>query len=292
MFSKKDGFAGQESIVIPRNILEWVENNKLINGLYITDVGYYPNARYHFRSRKEGADEHILIYVLEGHGTISINSKKQFIRPNQFIIIPREIPHWYRSDSEIPWTIYWVHFKGVRSGFIADIASRVNTIEPSKISRIKDRIHLFNEIIENLSLGFSHSNLEYANLCLNHLLATFKYVNQFRAINNVIELDVVKKASLYMKQNVNKNLKLQDIASYFGYSSPHFSRLFKQKTNYSPIDYFIQIKVQHACQLLDYSSLRINEIAIQIGYEDPYYFSRVFKKVTGYSPNKYRNRHV
>lgn len=57
---------------------------------------------------------------------------------------------------------------------------------------------------------------------------------------------------------------------------------------YSTIDYFIQIKIQQACQLLDYSNLRINEISSRIGYEDPYYFSRIFKKVTGVSPDNYK----
>lgn len=290
MLHKKEGFAGQVSVVIPKKILNRVESNNLINGLYITDVGYYPNARYHYRIRNKGSNEHILIYVLKGCGKVVIAKKEMFICSNQFIIIPKGVSHWYKANNHDPWTIYWVHFTGEKSGFIKSISSRVITIEPGKISRINDRIQLFNEIIENLSLGFSPDNLEYANLCLYHLLASFKYINQFRTINFAFENDIVKKATLYMKQNVEKNLKLEDIAGHFNISAPHFSRLFKQRTMHSPIDYFIQIKIQHACQLLDYSNLRVNEIGSQIGYEDPYYFSRIFKKVTGLSPSNYKKR--
>ena len=292
MIQKKEGFAGQISIVIPKKILKWVENNHLINGLYITDIGYYPNARHHYRKRRKGADENILIYVLEGGGKISVSGKEMSIDSNQFIVIPQGNSHWYKADDQNPWTIYWIHFKGKNADFINDIAGKINLINPGRSSRIKDRIQLFNEIIENLSMGYSQANLEYANLCLYQLMASFKYIDQFRKINYSQENDVIKKAIIYMKQNLEKSYKLKEIAMKFDLSPPHFSRLFKQRTMHAPIDYFIQMKMQHACQLLDYSNLRMKEIGRQIGYEDPYYFSRIFKKVIGLSPYQYRKRNL
>jgi AraC-like DNA-binding protein len=48
--------------------------------------------------------------------------------------------------------------------------------------------------------------------------------------------------------------------------------------------------MQHACMLLA-TSIHIREIALQLGYDDPYYFSHSFKKVVGVSPANYRRRH-
>lgn len=56
----------------------------------------------------------------------------------------------------------------------------------------------------------------------------------------------------------------------------------------SPLDYFIRMKIQYACQLLSQSNLKIKEAGEKTGYDDPYYFSRLFKKVTGKSPAQYK----
>ena len=49
---KKEGFQGQKAIVIPRQILNnRCAKNDVISALYVTDIGYYPKARFHFRER-------------------------------------------------------------------------------------------------------------------------------------------------------------------------------------------------------------------------------------------------
>ena len=53
-------------------------------------------------------------------------------------------------------------------------------------------------------------------------------------------------------------------------------------------DYFMHVKMQRDCALLSLRPKSINEIAYQIGYEDPYYYSRIFKKIIGGSPQHYR----
>lgn len=292
MLKKRDSFAGDASIVIPKNIRTQVKNNPHINRLYLTDIGYYPKARHHYRERRNGAEENILIYVIEGGGIIHINNSKFYIQANQFIILPAKQPHKYRADEQNPWTIYWVHFTGENSNMMEDIMGKIINISPTSSARIRDRIQLFIEIIENLSLGYSLENLEYSNLCLNHLLASFKYVDQFRKVNFAEEKDITKKAILFMKQNIQKNITLNGIASQFRLSASHFSRLFKEKTRYSPMDYFIQLKMQYACQLLDHSNLQIFEVGREIGYEDAFYFSRIFKKTIGMSPLAYKKKNI
>lgn len=62
----------------------------------------------------------------------------------------------------------------------------------------------------------------------------------------------------------------------------------KQKTGHSPIDYFFQMKMQKASQQLDFTNRSVKDIAMSMGFDDPYYFSKRFKKITGMSPRKYR----
>lgn len=74
-----------------------------------------------------------------------------------------------------------------------------------------------------------------------------------------------------------------------GLSVPHYSALFRRRTGYAPMDYFLRLKIQRAGQLLDTSALRVAEVASEVGCDDAFYFSRLFKKITGQSPRDYRN---
>lgn len=56
----------------------------------------------------------------------------------------------------------------------------------------------------------------------------------------------------------------------------------------SPISYFNQLKIQKACQLLDFTDKKAKEIAFELSFSDPYYFSKVFSKYMHMSPKEYR----
>lgn len=109
-------------------------------------------------------------------------------------------------------------------------------------------------------------------------------------IRKVDENDPVAQSINFMLENLGRKLRLDDLALAVDLSASHFSRLFQARTSHSPIDYFIQLKVQNACRLLDNYSWLISDVAREAGFEDQFYFSRVFHKVMGMSPANYRKR--
>lgn len=290
MIKKIEGFTGEFIIVLPEKIIADIQNNPLINSLYITDIGYYPRARHHYVDRKTGSKQHILIYNLEGKGKIKIKNSEYDILANHFFVIPAGTPHTYFSDKQDPWSIYWIHFDGEKSTHFSKIFGRLNVISPSPISRTKERIDLFTELLVNLSMGYSRENLEFVNLCLWHLLATFMYVPQFRQILRGRDIDYATAAIEYMRDNITKPIRLKDIARHAGYSPSHFSKLFIEKTGHPPVEYLNQLKIQEACRRLDFSKESIAYIAQEMGYNDTFYFSRIFKRIMGQSPSTYRKR--
>ena len=287
---KQDGFPGQMSYVIPERILSIVKNNPLISDLYITDIGYYPKASHHFRERTEGIDQTILIYNVEGTGTIKTANRLIQLLKDHFLIIPPQTPHAYYADNQSPWSIYWIHFSGIKAKEIARPLLQPVLVERSQTSRIKDRINLFDDLFINLERGFSIETLEYINLCLPGLLASFTHLEQYRNMNIQITKDPVSQSINFMLENISKKFKLEELATVVKLSSSHFSRLFLSRTGHSPIDYFIQLKIQRSCRLLDNSELSIADIARESGFDDQFYFSRQFKRVMNMSPREYRNR--
>jgi uncharacterized RmlC-like cupin family protein len=117
---KEDGFEGQRAIVIPTKVLSrHCDAHAVVKQLYVTDIGYYPNAQYHHRQRIEAINQHILIYCVKGKGWAKILDKSYSITPGDFILLPAGCPHEYGAEEQDPWTIYWMHFKGTNSrGFI------------------------------------------------------------------------------------------------------------------------------------------------------------------------------
>ncbi len=287
---KKDGFPGQLSYVIPDKILELVKSNPLTADLYLTDIGYYPQARHHFRERISGISQAILIYNVHGKGVVSTGGLRQELPPDHFLIIPPGVPHAYFADARDPWSIYWIHFAGSKSRLFSVPGLQPVPIERGPTSRVNDRIDLFNEIFRNLERGFSIETLEYTNLCLSHLLASFTHLRQFRLVKEGMEKDPVTQSINFMLENLDRKLKLEEMADEVKLSASHFSRLFTNRTGHSPIDYFIQLKIQRACRLLDNSDRSIAEVAREMGFEDQFYFSRLFRKVMNMSPRVYRKR--
>ena len=287
---KQDGFPGQVSYVIPERILQLVKQNPLITDLYLTDVGYYPQARHHFRERKEGIPQAILIYNVEGKGIITSGSAVYELPPDHYFIIPPDLPHAYSADKRDPWSIYWIHFAGPKSGQFSRVALHPVQVERGSTSRSNDRLELFGEIFRNLERGYGTEILEYVNLCLNYLLASFTHLNQYRLIREVYEKDPVSRSINFMLENLNRSLKLEDLGKEVRLSASHYSRLFLSRTGHSPIDYFIQLKIQRACRLLDNTGLSVAEVARETGFEDPFYFSRQFRNVMNMSPREYRKR--
>ena len=92
-----------------------------------------------------------------------------------------------------------------------------------------------------------------------------------------------------MQRHLHRRPSLEELAREAGLSIPYYSALFNRRTGFAPIQYFLRLKIQRACQLLDTTEMRVKEGADEIGCEDAFYFSRLFKKIMGHTPRAYRS---
>lgn len=290
MARKREGFEGQRAIVLPQSIKSLLIDNELTSLLYITDIGFYPKAEGHYRSRKEGAIQHILIYCTDGKGWININNATYYLKKEEFFIIESNTPHSYGASEKDPWSIYWIHFTGEKTHLFRSIYNKVIRIEEAPEARFDDRLLMFEEIYKNLEMGYSTENLEYVTHCLWHFIASFRFISQFREVNKSKKGDIIQESIKFMKENTNKHITLEDIAKIVNYSPSHFGQIFLKKTGHSPLNYFNQLKIQKACQMLDFTEMKVKEISFELGFYDQYHFSKTFLKITGETPTQYKKR--
>lgn len=284
----KEGFLGQKMIVLPPNVKKQVAKNNLIKRFYLTAIGYYPHAIFHDRERKLGSNQYILLYCTEGRGNIYLQGKNIEVEPNTFFIIPKNVAHHYKSSPQDPWTIYWVHFVGEYADYLYSAYMEKKT-DLLSIPYDELRIQNFENIFNLLDNSFKIRDLEIINIKLLEFISAFIYHKEINPVHE--DDDIVTHSIIFMKNNINILLSVNDLAAQQHLSVSHYSRLFRSKTGCSPCQYFNQLKVQKSCQYLYFTDRNIKEICAELGFEDPYYFSRLFKKLMGISPAKYKNQH-
>ena len=98
----------------------------------------------------------------------------------------------------------------------------------------------------------------------------------------------IEQSITYMLRHLDESLQVATLAAQANISASHFFALFKRRIGCAPIDYFIRLRMQHACRLLDETVLSVKEVAATLGYNDPFYFSRIFKSVNHVAPREYR----
>ena len=257
--------------------------------LYVSHIGYFPKALYHYCQRPQGCVDNILFYCVQGKGYYTLDGHTFTLNPNQYVIVPAtDKPLVYWSDTEDPWSIYWVHFTSDALQAFNRAYHIVPEQGPQYIPYNEKGIRIWEEMYENLSRGYSPENLMNTNLCLYHLIATFVFSQQQNQNSSSPEKAIIRETIDYMKNNLDKTIRIEDFADLNKYSVSHFSKLFRLTTGMSPIEYFIHLKMQKACQLLYTEDSRVKQIAALLGYDDPYYFSRLFKKYMNTSPETYR----
>lgn len=103
------------------------------------------------------------------------------------------------------------------------------------------------------------------------------------------ENPLIKKVFGYIQEHIAENFSLDDAASFAGVSSFYLSKLFKEETGETFINYVTDRRLEKGRLMLCETELSIKEISAEIGYNDQNYFSRIFKNKFGISPTDFRN---
>ncbi len=282
---KKDGFKDEKLIVIPTESFTSYREHPLVKTLFLTDVGFFPEAKDHYRERKEGIEEFILIYCTDGKGTVELADEKFELHSNEVFCIPSHTGHRYYADQNEPWSVLWAHFKGENVQYFPLTEKRIIPLETPKAN---DRLQsLFSLLISVLEHNYTLGNFIYTSQLLSVILSEIYFREKASDIDK--QNQYLTKAIRYMYSNMDVELTLDDIVDYMKLSKSYLNSIFKEHVQRSPVDFYIHLKMQQACKYFKMTDMLVYEVSNKLGYQDPYYFSRIFKKVIGVSPRDYCN---
>lgn len=109
---------------------------------------------------------------------------------------------------------------------------------------------------------------------------------EFQKLDRIL----LEKATKVVEDNLNdSDFDVNALARGVNMSRSTFSRKIKSITGKTPLDFILEIKMQHACKLLESKNYSISQVADMVGYGDRRYFTTSFKKEIGISPRDYQN---
>ena len=103
--------------------------------------------------------------------------------------------------------------------------------------------------------------------------------------------DMVQQAQVYIEQNLEEKMTIEQLALKFNVVRRNFDRRFIKATGNTPIEYSQRVKIEAAKKAFETNRKTINEVMYEVGYTDVKAFREVFRKITGMSPLEYKKKY-
>lgn len=271
-------------------------------GIHVTGVGCtrvppfsksYPVSVHpdHYQFHWENGrilQEYQALYILRGDGEFESKAAgvKKVLPGSLMLLFPGEW-HRYRPRHAIGWDEYWISFCGRH---VEDLVGNnfITHDQPVLHTGVDDAIlHPYLAAIDRVRtepIGYQ----QLIAVGVLEIVAAALAAMRRRQSNSRAEI-VVREAKALLEQHAAKIVNMDRIAAQFQLSEKHFRRVFKEHTGLSPYQYYLQIRIHRAKEMLLGTTLSIKEIAGSLHFETPFHFSAVFKKKTGMSPSQWRN---
>jgi AraC-like DNA-binding protein len=271
-------------------------------GLYVSGVGstHVPPFARNYPLRVHPTDymyawktgrvlhEYQVLYIARGEGTFESKQGGTCTVPagSVMLVFPGEW-HRYRPRKESGWDECWVSFGGdyvdhlVQQGFFLPENPVLHTGVDEAIQ------HAYRDLMDRARhepVGYQQLNAASVHEILAAVLAAMRRQRD----GSGHSAEIVRRAKALLEEKVEGRVSIARLAGSLSMSAEHLRRLFREHLGMSPHQYYLQLKVHRARQLLHETTLTVKQIALRLGFESPFHFSKAFKQRTGTSPTQWR----
>lgn len=313
--------ATDQKSALPESVVSSYIDFSAINP-YVRFVMRYYNTYEQHRVPRRSLYDYGLVVVLKGEIDFSYEGKTVEVHEGEAHIMPPDVNHFEYIKKGNTCSYFVVHFDTVyrpetsdwrvddvyipscvmgSSEMIMD-EERLRAIrkEDAFITRpVKIKVHDFASLVEKLEkmeyvyeLFNPTADAQWDRLLLKAYLQEI-LVDLFepeRRIRKGYQAACVGKFIAYVNENLHTDIDVAAIAKTYGFTPNYFRTLFKRATRLTPYDYIQRKRIDKSKVKLDLTSDSVQDIAFQVGFNDPYYFSKVFKKTVGMTPSEYRKK--
>jgi len=237
-----------------------------------------------------------LFVASEGVLYIGTSAKEYIINPGEYLLMPpNEYQHGVKNSC---CSFYWMHFgyNNEKNNHrllkertdLSYIPGQLLIPEQGKLTSPDRIIILMKQLMD--------SDRRYREFTLNRylcsaVLAEVALQSQIYPTygNKIIKEQFYRDICDYVSWHITDNIKVSQVANYFGYNEKYLTTFFKQRAGISLKQYILQAKMDRAKADLSETTEPVSQIAFRLGFTDAHNFSNAFHKVTGLSPSEYRD---
>ena len=224
-------------------------------------------------------NRHQIIYILSGTLHIETEETSYFVTDRHLVWIPRGIEHRLSSNNR-QITIVTSYFFGEGKESERFAVYRTDELIARNLKLISQYRKISQQ--QNPEL-FAFANSFF------HLLPQIASQASFPAHPFILTRDPRLQPILeYITHNLNQDLRIETVASTFGFSVRNLTRLFTN-SGIRFVHYVNYQRIVRAIEILTDKVLNIEETAYEVGFNSPNSFGRVFKQITGESPSAFLN---
>jgi AraC family transcriptional regulator of arabinose operon len=242
--------------------------------------------------RPRGSGDWLLIYSVRGGGTLRFGDRDHALAPGMAVLYSPGFAQDYRTDEAAErWRLLWAHFTPRPNWrawlrwpeWIKGVGGM--TVPAGEIRKG------FEAAMRRAASTLRSPHGDAVEFALNALEEALLWAQQANQDNPLSKLDERVRAAMdYLAANSAEPFRLDLLARHCGLSESRLSHLFKAQAGVTPQRYSEELRLRQAQQLLAHSSLRVNEVATETGFADPFYFAKRFRKFAGCAPSEYRER--
>jgi YesN/AraC family two-component response regulator len=115
-------------------------------------------------------------------------------------------------------------------------------------------------------------------------------IEQIVSFQGIPHALALRKAEIFIRENLTRKINLREIAKVAGLSAPYFSTVFKEEMGENLSRYINRLRVEKSIRMLLETNFTLSEISSACCFQDQSWFSKIFKSFTGISPGKYRSQ--
>lgn len=231
---------------------------------------------------------YLIHYILAGAGTFMVNNVAYHLHAGQGFLIEPNYRTTYIADDDTPWSYIWLGFAGTgASELIEQLALSENTpvFNSNSSYELADCVNQILAVRE-MTPAMKLRSLSQLLRFLSYIAAaTVSDIKQVKPKRN----QYVEQATQYIGSHLT-TVSVASLAETINLNRSYLTNLFKDNLDMTPRDYIRNFRITKARHLLESSTLSIDRIAEQCGYEHTKSFARSFKQTYGISPRKYRQQ--
>ena len=275
---------------------QFIEQPKHINNIQLYQIGKKFCNQNTFIPPHLHINWYELTIILGGKGKIYTNSKTEYVEVSEgdiYLSFPADI-HCIESDSDTPLKYSFFSFILDGTSFNDQFDKITHDFYETEKRIFRDQnISLLLELLLSEFITTAYKQEDMMGYIINQIMIytcrNFLYQHQKTLPTNVSKNEILCNSIMrYIDTNIFLIKNFSDIANHFNYNYSYLSKVFKQTTKITILDYLSSKKLERAKILIDERKLSLTKIAETLNYASIYSFSKSFKYHFGISPTDYK----